>query len=406
MNCFEKGTLRAKLDAELDGPELEDVDLHLAACASCRRALHELSAAASEVRRVLEPLAPLPGEAERNSAVALAHLRARAAEESASAEQGASRWAWARRAPAWGTALAVCALGVAMAFAPARSWAQRMLAMLRVRKIEAVTVTPILPAPGSAEHTSKMVEQLISDDLVVTQDPGKPRDVATLAEASSLAGFKVRALNGIPQSPQVRVEGEQGFHFTLNRDRLQAIVDEAGRSDIQLPAAIDGAEIAVHVAKAVVLRYGSTTGKAALDSIDQAARAAAKGEAGKAMQADLKDFLVLAEMPTPAVSVPPDLNLAQVAEAGLELGGMSPSAAQSFVSSVDWTSTLVIPVPVEGAVTQKLPVDGVEGTLISAPAQGRRPAGYTLLWIKNGIIYSLAGSGDGSAAQGLANSLN
>ena len=74
---------------------------------------------------------------------------------------------------------------------------------------------------------------------------------------------------------------------------------------------------------------------------------------------------------------------------------MSPSEAHTFVQNVDWTSTLVIPVPHEGGSLQKESVDGVEGTLISAPPRGRRPEGYTLIWTKNGVIYSLAGFGDG-----------
>ncbi|HUI43810.1 MAG TPA: zf-HC2 domain-containing protein [Terriglobia bacterium] len=397
MNCVEKGTLRAKLDGELTGRELEEVERHLSACADCRRELAEMAAVAAGVRRVLEPLGPLPGEGGGDPVAALAHLRARAASEGAEAERGAFSQVWARRwAPAWGVALALCALAVAMAFAPARSWAQRVLALLRVEKIEVVAVNPVLPGPGTGDRTAKMVQQLITDNLVVTQDPGKPRGVATVAEASSLAGFPARALTGRADAPQVSVEGEQAFHFTLNRSRLQAIVDEAGRSDIQLPASIDGAEVAVHIPKAVVMRYGDLPEEGALNGGDASEGAAAKAQ----------NFLVFAQVPAPAVSVPPNLNIAQVAEAGLELGGMSPAAAQSFVSSVDWTSTLVIPVPVEGALTEKMPVDGVEGTLITAPPEGRRPAGYTLIWIKNGIVYSLSGAGDASAAQALADSLN
>jgi hypothetical protein len=50
-------------------------------------------------------------------------------------------------------------------------------------------------------------------------------------------------------------------------------------------------------------------------------------------------------------------------------------------------------------------VDGVEGTLIAMPAKGKRPAGYSLIWVKEGIIYSLSGSGDASNAITLADSL-
>ena len=93
-----------------------------------------------------------------------------------------------------------------------------------------------------------------------------------------------------------------------------------------------------------------------------------------------------------------------MAEAGLELAGLSPEEAQAFVQSVDWTSTLGIPVPRQGGSYQKVEVDGEEGTLITTPRRGSE-AGYTLIWIKGGIIYSLSGLGDGGNAIELADSL-
>jgi len=183
--------------------------------------------------------------------------------------------------------------------------------------------------------------------------------------------------------------------MTLNRDRLQAILDEAGRPDIQLPEALDGATIAVHVPKAVFVRYGNCGepkhGEAAPDS------------APKGPQAQGCTFL--AQVPSPTVSVPPDLNIAQVAEAGLQLAGMSADAAHAFCQTVDWTSTLVIPIPRDATSYQTVEVDGVQGTFINRPQWGRRPAGYNLLWVKNGVIHSLVGRGDSATAVALADSL-
>jgi len=407
MNCIEKGILRARMDGELHGRELEEVDRHLAACADCRRAIDEMDAAAGRVQRTLAPLAPLSGEIDEDARLALARFRARELPaEPASAGSGwfvrvfGQRWAFAS-----GVALAVCALAVSFSFAPVRGWAEHVLSMLRVEKVEVVPISAALPDVETQQRASKMLGQLISDNVVVTMPPGKPQDVSTAAEASRLAGFPVRVLTARADTPHFDVEGEQAYHMTLNRDRLQSIFDELGRSDIQLPASVDGAEVAVHVPKGVLLRYGTTSDKELLDSADQAAHAAANGDFNKASGIDLKNFLVLAEIPSPTVSVPPSLNVAEVAEAGLELAGLSPAEAHDFVQSVDWTSTLVIPVPRQDGTFQKQPVDGVEGTLISVPASGKRPAGYSLIWIKNGIIYSLSGSGDAGDAVTLADSL-
>jgi len=95
--------------------------------------------------------------------------------------------------------------------------------------------------------------------------------------------------------------------------------------------------------------------------------------------------------------------MAAIAEAALELVGMSPAEARSFCQTVDWSSTLVVPIPSNSSSYETVAVDGVEGTLITETlAEGNR---YSLLWIKNGVIHSLAGHGNASEALSLAASL-
>jgi hypothetical protein len=111
----------------------------------------------------------------------------------------------------------------------------------------------------------------------------------------------------------------------------------------------------------------------------------------------------LVQAPSPTVSVPPELKMAEIAEAALQLAGMSPSEAHSFCQTVDWSSTMVVPIPRNTSSYETVSVDGVEGTLITEklPQENR----YSLLWIKNGVIHSLAGHGNSSDALTLAASL-
>jgi len=109
------------------------------------------------------------------------------------------------------------------------------------------------------------------------------------------------------------------------------------------------------------------------------------------------------QAPSPTVSVPPDLNMSKIAEAALGLAGMSPAEAHSFCQTVDWSSTMVVPIPRNSSSYETVAVDGVEGTLITETfPQGNR---YSLLWIKNGVIHSLIGHGNSSDALTLAASL-
>ncbi len=401
MTCIADGVLRARLDGELGEPERLEVESHLADCAGCRQRAEAIARQAKGVHAILSGLDPLGNEAPADARIAFARFRAEHLTPGAPerAPSIVERLFARRLRPVWGAMAALVVVAGFLSFAPARGWAQKILAMLRVQKIAVVTIDPesVAALSPEADNAGKMIGKLISDNLVVTMDPGKPQPAPTADEASQSAGFKVRSLTALALPAQYSVQGEGAFHLTLNRDRLQAIFEEAGRSDIQLPASLDGATIAVHVPRAVFVRYGNCRKPGHGD--------AAPPDQGQSAAPD-SGCTFLAQVPSPTVSVPPDLSIGQVAEAALQIGGMSREAAHAFCQTVDWTSTLVIPIPRDASSYQTVAVDGVEGTLISMSRFGaRHPAGYTLLWVKNGIIYSLAGHGDSGNAVALADSL-
>jgi hypothetical protein len=284
-----------------------------------------------------------------------------------------------------------------LSLAPARSWAQRILAMLRVQKIAVVSVDlePLdrLNADG---RLGKTIGQLISDNVIVTMKPGEPQVATSLEQASELAGFRVRLLSSRADPPQLKVQGETAFHMTVNRDRLQEIVNEAGHSDLQLPASLEGATIAVHIPKAVLAQYGNCWNPPG------------RGETNSVPQGNANGCVDLAQVPSPTLSVPSDLNMEQLAEMAMQVGGMSAEDARAFCQTVDWTSTFVLGIP-RGTSYQTVEVDGVQGTLIDLPHRRDRrngPPRYALLWVRNGIIYALSGEGSSAEAVPLAESLN
>ena len=83
---------------------------------------------------------------------------------------------------------------------------------------------------------------------------------------------------------------------------------------------------------------------------------------------------------------------------------MSSEQAAAFTSTIDWTSTLVVPIPKNAASYEQVSVDGVTGTLIQRPADDAPQ--FSLLWVKDGIIYAIGGLGSNSEqALQIANSL-
>ena len=84
--------------------------------------------------------------------------------------------------------------------------------------------------------------------------------------------------------------------------------------------------------------------------------------------------------------------------------GMSAEDAASFSAAVDWSSTLVIPIP-NDASYQAVAIDDVTGSLIIQSSENTSNPRYLLIWVKDGILYALSGRGDPQMAIEMANSM-
>jgi len=213
MNCLEDGILRAKLDGQLAEEESRAIEKHLAVCAACRLRLETLSANADRVRTALETLAPGPHEAFSDPPIAFARFHAQG--EEVPRASSLSRLFSARLRPVWAAAGLAAVLVACFGFAPARSWAQRVLAMLRVQKIAVVPIDTQGPqGVQSGNGAGRLIDQFISDNIVVTEHSGQPQIAADAAQANQLAGFQVRLLADRSDAPKISVEGEAGFQMT------------------------------------------------------------------------------------------------------------------------------------------------------------------------------------------------
>jgi hypothetical protein len=385
MSCPSDGTLRALVDGEpmADLLQQQEWKEHLAGCPDCQKRSAAIAHQAARAQAMLTVLAPVPNEIPPDARTALARFQARRQLAAASLTQ---KLFASPLFPAWVALGAVLLLGLTFAMAPARSWAQQILAMLRVQEIAVVPFdAQAFDDPANRDRLRKTFAQLMSDKLVVTMKAGEPQTIENPDQVGEIAGFKVRLLES--QTPNIRVLGEQAFQMNVNLERLQAILDEVGRSDLHFPSSLEGALIAAHVPKIVFAQYGSCSG------------------GNPPQEGSTNHCTVLIQAPSPTVSVPPGLNLAEVAEVALQLGGMSAEQAHRFSQSIDWTSTLVLGIP-RGRSYQSVSVDEVQGTLIDQ-SRSREPSGsrYSLIWVKNGMIYALSGPGDSAAALTLAQSL-
>ena len=88
----------------------------------------------------------------------------------------------------------------------------------------------------------------------------------------------------------------------------------------------------------------------------------------------------------------------------LQFLGMNANDAANFTQTVDWTSTLVLPVVRGQSKYEQVHVNGNEAALVR-PANQQKSGHYTLMWVDNGIVFGLNGTGDDTTAINLASQL-
>lgn len=380
------GELRAALDGELEVKQLQ----HLETCTDCQARQSQLQVEQGQIARQLAFLA------RADEPVPTAQMAWNRFSQQIRIKKEISmfkKW-FAFPVIRVGTA-ALLILALVLAFPGTRALAGELLNLFRVQQVTVIPVdfTGLEQLTGDGALGNQFTE-LISNSMNITQKPGDPKEAIDAQQASQLAGFTVR----LPQEKnpsQIYVTDAAAFTLTVDRTKAQALLDEAGHSDLVLPDSIDGANISVNIPSSVSAGYG-TCPRPQADS--------SEAEESQIPGRRYPDCVILAEIPSPSVNAPADVDVDQLAQIGLEFTGMSPEDAAAFTSTVDWTSTLVIPIPRNAAIYEQVTVDGVTGTLIQRPADDYPE--FALLWVKDGIIYAISGLGTNSQqAMEMANSL-
>jgi hypothetical protein len=379
------GEMRAALDGELDTRQLN----HLETCTSCQARQQQLQVKHLDATRLLAFLSPAGQTATSAQEAWKQFLQLIMQQKETSMTK---RW-FSFPLVRFGTA-ALMLLILVLAFPGTRALAGELLNLFRVQQVQVVSVdfTGLEQLTGDGALGNQFTE-LISDSVDIQQEPGEPVAAANGKEASQLAGFNVRIPAGMTPS-QINVTGAAAFSMRLDRAKAQALLDEAGRSDLVLPPSVDEAEISVDIPASVSVAFGTCPkpGSEVSGNTEQSTT-----------ELRYPDCVILAQIPSPSVNAPASLDIEALARIGLEFTGMSAEEAAELTSTVNWTSTLLVPIP-RNADHRQVSVDGVTGTLIQRPSV-ENPQ-FALLWVKDGIIYAISGLGTNSEqAIEMANSL-
>jgi hypothetical protein len=384
-----EGQLRAALDGEISPVERQ----HIENCTTCQAQQRMLEAQVQQTAKRLSFLSPMPEDA---NPVVRAALNRFQNETITRKETPMFTKFFTLPLVRFGLAF-ILILAIVIVIPTTRAQAEQLLNLFRVQQVTVIPVdfTGMQKLTGDSVF-GKQINELLSSSVTMTQKPGDPINATDAAQASQLTGFNVRLPKGLTPS-NIYIQKNAAYTFKVDRARAQALIDEAGRHDLVLPTEIDGANIAVTIPAHASVAYGNCPAP----SDDKSGSGPnGNGSAGRRYP----DCVMMAEIPSPTVEAPASVNVAQLAGIGLEFTGMSAEQAAAFTKTVDWTSSLVVPIPKNAATYQQVSVDGVTGTLIQRPADDAPQ--YTLIWIKDGIIYTIGGLGSNSQqALQMANSL-
>ena len=302
-------------------------------------------------------------------------------------------WFSKRYRPAWAALVIVMVLGLSLLSPPVRALAGNFLNLFRVQKIEVVEFDPVAVLGEGGFQSAMSSLETVMDEQVTVSLSGEPQtvDEGTLR---GLPSIRVRLPRGIEGEPHYALQPAAAISVQVDLPRIQALLLELGYEDVDLPDSLDGADVAVALNHLVVAAYG-------MCEPNTEAWAGAHGTS---------DFdgpcTVLMQMRSPTVSGPAGLDVDQLGQAYLQLLGMSAGEAQRFSEHLDWTATLVLPLPRTEVSYDELMVDGVTGVLIR-PTHNRLPEDeYVLMWVKDDIVYGLSGVGSAASAVRIANSLD
>jgi hypothetical protein len=368
----DSGQLRAYIDGELNGVEAQRVELHLAACPKCRAQLVTLRSRADDAAQriaALDPTAPAPTT---RSALARFHA-ALAAEPRRARNTGPTLVEMLSRSsdmikgnlfnPRWRpwtvAATALLIVAILFSFAPVRHAAADFLGLFRVRKFAVIPLDTL--QAQKLEDLAKQARSIAGEPTVV-REPGQPQMVASAAEASAAADFTVRVPAGVPDGlalQGLKVQTGPAVHYEADRATLQAVLQAAGMSDTVLPKA-DKFAVDVDIPSMATQQLGMGTQRV--------------------------EFV---QMRSPEVSLPEGIDPIALGKLAFQYLGMSADDAERLATSIDWTSTLVIPLPTDAAQSREVSVDGVTGLLFESTRSSRGES--LLMWERDGILYGLSG---------------
>ena len=250
-----------------------------------------------------------------------------------------------------------------LSFSSVRASAISFLSLFRIVNFVAVPVDPTRLRALDDDHLN--LERLIGDHIQVLSDPGPPQPVATPGEAAAIAGLELKMPRWLPADTkiiEVAVTGERAARITADSKRLEELMDALGITDLRAPAGLDGQVVTIRVHPIVMVRFESGL---------------SHGRRTRFMQAR-----------TPEVLMPAGVNTSALGEIGLRMLGVPSDTARKFAASIDWNTSLVVPVPPTVSSFRQVEIGGRPGVVMQYQPPNESPT-TMLLWSKGDRVFAM-----------------
>lgn len=256
----------------------------------------------------------------------------------------------------------------AFALPSVRAGATAFLDLFRVVNFAPVTVQPARIEALMSERGLDL-PNLLGRQVQMVKDPGPPREVADAAAAGAVSGITVQMPTWLPAAmapTRFDVGGDRVMNVTLDARTLNGVLDALGIDDLRIPTAADGQLATLDVPPIVQVTFR-----------------------------DPQHVVTLLQARQPVAALPPGADITTLAQIGLRVLGVEPNEAYQFAHSVDWRTTLLVPVPASVGVFRQVDVQGHPGLLIEGRrprAAGQHPQPFAqIMWSSGDAVFALVG---------------
>jgi anti-sigma factor RsiW len=213
---------------------------------------------------------------------------------------------------------------------------------------------------------------------------------ASAADAATVSGGlqapKVKSLpQGVSSTITYAAMSQAVAVFTFSADKAAAAAAGTGKALPKMPAGMDGVKLTVTIGPAVGEVYGDLKPPTGSD----------------VSQANLPELIVGKSSAPTATSSSSQITVKQMESYLLTLPGISPDLAAAIKAIGDPSTTLPIPVPIQYATSSKVEINGVQGIALG----DNTGVGSGVIWVKDGIVYAVAGTIKQSDAINIADNL-